>query len=547
MLLKISKNFLKNKIRNSVIFLSPLLLLAGISFFRGCHDLEDPKLQDYPLQSHKKKFRIQMTEKPKSLRPHDLRSSSGQYLYQQLACPLLKIKGSSLESSLATSCVWTSPQRILCHLSPDARWSDGSPLTAFDYEKAFQEYSKPSSQFFRSDLLLPLKKTQAISASQLLLILKKPYPEFLFFLANPLLSPFKKGLSCGPFMIHSQTDLQITLHPNPYWVRSSHSLILESLTIPESRDFPESATVSTFETNKKPLVTSKTLENIQLEFQIFSDDNLALKAFEQGNLDFLKRLPTSLIPLYEGKKPYQALDVLRMDAIFVNLNPQQHLLEKKLAPKLASCLDFKKWQSLYHAKKSPGCFGVLVGSNMESFCLESITSPQSCDPSEDSKTSVILYYSKAGGVDHHRAMEFLAHSWQSSLGVKVTIEPLENTFFQSQILQGRLGLYRRGLNLERPTCLASLEIFHSKHLQNHTGYQNTSLDRIVTTMSSLETKDPTYQKLCREGLTLLLKTGLMIPTGPIYFSFLIHPSWKGWTLNSLNHLDLSSLSFDNKN
>jgi oligopeptide transport system substrate-binding protein len=142
-------------------------------------------------------------------------------------------------------------------------------------------------------------------------------------------------------------------------------------------------------------------------------------------------------------------------------------------------------------------------------------------------------------------MQFVADQWKKNLRIEVSLEALENSYFQSQVQKSALGLYRRGFSLERPTCLAALEVFHSEHKQNHIGFQSPEFDHHIRQMKLLKIEDVEYHDHCRLAVEELLLKGYMIPTGPIYFSMLIRPNWKGWKLNSLNHLDLESLRFEN--
>jgi len=493
------------------LILSPLALTAGIYFF-----LNPPPEKSKTETSNT--FRIQIFDAPKSLRPHSIRSSSGQYLFHQISCPLLKVESKQrLRGFAAKECRFESASQVVCRLDKAKKWSDGQAITAQDFEHAFKSYIKPDSHFFRFDLLLPIKNASAIRSNNqiadklavkalddatLLFELEEPYPEFLYHLANPILTLYRENASCGNFWVQDTKASGLILKPNPH----DASLKLDP--------------------------------DLALEFLIYSDDNIALQAFAEGQVDFVKRVPTVLIPKFGNLRAYVTLNVLRMDAIFTNLKRDDI---KAIQPSLAQTINYAEWQNLYHAKSPPGCFGIPIGDNIETICLELDKDIKSNNLKNQ---KVTLSYPKSAGVEHDRAMQFIANQWESALQIEVKLQTLENTFFQSEVNKSRLGLYRRGFSLERPTCLSALEVFESQSLQNHIHFQNLEFDNLIQRMKTRSPQNLDYQITCREAARLLLQKGFLIPTGPIYFSFLINPKWRGWKLNSLNHLDLEALRFE---
>jgi len=509
--------------RNKLIFKIGLAVSLLI-FFSVIYLLKISNTKEV-LNTQELVFKIQIFEPPRGFKPHGIRSSSGQYLYQQLACPLLKLNSmNQLEPYLAKECKYIKPNQVTCVLFDNLAWSDGTPITAYDYELSLKDYISPSSSFFRQDLLYEIKNARkiqsgnahtstlgvkALDSKTLHFDLEEPNKEFLFILANPILSLYRENLSCGLYKIETSNDSSVVLSPRPFW----HLAKTQS---------------------SRP----------KLQFKVYREDNLGLKAYEAGQLDLLKRVPTALIPKLQPRPDYVTLNVLRMDAIFIH-HHYKNLLE--IAPLLQSGIDYSEWQKLYHAKYQPGCFGLpLIDGTITPICIKSTElNPNSKIASLHSNPEVTLFYSKSGGIDHDRAMQFIAQQWKINRGITTKLEPLENTYFQSQIKDGKLGLYRRGFSLERPTCLAALENFTSDHEQNHIHFQNKEFDELTYQMKTAYGNQDRYQQLCQKAARLLLDHGEMIPTGPIYFSFLINPRWKGWSFNSLNHLDLSRLHFEN--
>ncbi len=143
------------------------------------------------------------------------------------------------------------------HMTPDGLtytftlrpnyWSDGTFVTAFQYEAAWKEALSPLSTAPRSDLLYLLKNgaavkrgelpldalgVQAVDGETLRIELARPSPHFLELLAQPICAPLRHSQQKeptqfnGPFLVDAwKREDQITLKPNPYfWDRPSIAL-----------------------------------------------------------------------------------------------------------------------------------------------------------------------------------------------------------------------------------------------------------------------------------------------------------------------------------
>jgi len=141
-----------------------------------------------------------------------------------------------------------SPDRLLYTFTLRLnKWSDGTPVTAHQYENAWKEALSPTSDCARADLLYMIKNAQeakkgevpldtvgvkALDAQTLQVELAYPSPYLLELLARPICAPLvdpkKKEPSefNGPFLVDTwkREDL-LRLKPNPHFWNSSQVLL----------------------------------------------------------------------------------------------------------------------------------------------------------------------------------------------------------------------------------------------------------------------------------------------------------------------------------
>lgn len=184
-----------------------------------------------------------------SLHPHDLMVylrgiSIGKTLYEGLT--RIDEKGKAQLAGAQSVDVSPSGLTYTFKLRKN-HWSDGTPVTAFQYEAAWKEALSPQSACPRPDLLYMVKNSaevkkgalpldalgiKAIDSQTLLVELGRPSPHFLELLAQPLTAPLQnpsdrsiKAFN-GPFMLTEwKKNSLLRFKPNPhFWNKSKVSL-----------------------------------------------------------------------------------------------------------------------------------------------------------------------------------------------------------------------------------------------------------------------------------------------------------------------------------
>ena len=130
-------------------------------------------------------------------------------------------------------------------------------------------------------------------------------------------------------------------------------------------------------------------------------------------------------------------------------------------------------------------------------------------------------------------IEWLEHQWKKHLGLRINLQPLEQGVFLSRLKHNVPDVFRKGGALHRPTCLAGLELFKTAAPENYVQLQDLAFDKLLGRAVS--------PKLCSQAVRHLLNTGRVIPLGRIHYGMAHSNQFTGWSVNSLQQLDLTGL------
>jgi oligopeptide transport system substrate-binding protein len=518
-----------------MFMLSTLLPSKWIQFLIGLGLVLLVSFAFFPKKTEPKRpavFRFHLLGEPISLDPAQISGASGNYLFHNLYRSLFRYKkNGGLTPDGASHCQQQGDVRLICFLRPDMKWSDGSPVTAHQYLNAFRRLMNPELKTTQMELLLSLRNARRILSGHLKpqdlgvralddLTLQfefsEPDFEFEYRLASPSTAPLfseqfpplqqaNQLIVNGPYQITRwKSSGSIRLSPNPYYPN------------PDAR--PE------------------------VEILFVNDDTTALRLYETGFLNFLRRVPTSLLSKYRQRSDFFQLPLSRFD--YLGFGPDLKD-QPNLRRALTLALDYDSLKRLFSALGRPGC---------PSF-PENYRERSSCYPFDPDRAKEILQstriqseilsnarisFSTMGGDDIQKGMEWVQAQWSDNLNLQFAIEGKEQGVYMNELRVRPATVFRKGVTLDRPTCLAALEVFGSDSPENYLKYSNMKFDNILKIMRKTK-PSPKMRQLCQKGLDLLLSENIMIPLGEIHFSMLQDGKFIGWELNELNQLDLTNL------
>ncbi|MBK9322476.1 MAG: peptide ABC transporter substrate-binding protein [Bdellovibrionaceae bacterium] len=508
-------NFLSN--------LSRIFLPTKILFLFGTLVLS-------PLCLAEPVFRLHLASEPINLMPSQQKTSSASYLMHNLYRNLFTYDDDQgLIPDLGDSCKRENPLVLICKVKKNLKWSDGSPLVASDFLKAYQRILDSKESAPRADLLFKIKNALAIYKNQekmeslgisspspdtLRFEFAEADPDFEYNLASIQLAPIKNQL----FSAEKANELVVS---GPY--RISKWIQKEKIVLENNPHYKSG------NADRRPKV----------EFLFVAEDSVALQLYEKNELSFLRRLPTLYIPKFKNRPDFLWVPVIRFDYIGFGPELKKH---PKLREALALALNFPELKKIFSAEGMPGCVGVPLSFVLKELCYRHDLQKAKLALSQDKNTptNLKLMYSSLGGEDHRRAAEWLQSQWSKNLNIKVQVVMRENKVFLRDLQKETPSIFRKGVAPDRPTCLATLETFANWSSENYIQLNESDFQSILKKLSETTNLEQ-QKKICTLGLSYLMDQFYLIPTGPIHFAMLIRPEFQGWKLNSMNQLDLASL------
>lgn len=465
-------------------------------------------------QSETGSFRFHVPSEPRSLDPRFIQSTDANYFLNNISRGLYTFsQDKGLMPEGAKACRFQTQLKLVCDLAK-IKWSDGSRIVAADYVRAFQRLVGPESKNPAVELLKNVSSFRAQNESTLIFEFSKPDPEFLFKLTSSVLVPIKsenfpaledsaKAIVNGPYKVSK-------------WIRGRRVFLEPNRHYQGGR------------ADRPPV-----------EVLFVEDDQTALHLYEQGELNFLRRLPTTEIPKSKSRPDFFQVPMARFD--YIGFGPELRD-EPALREALSYALDFQELAKIYDALGIPGCPSLprefMQNEPCIRFDLERAKRALARVAPEKRAIRLQLMFSKLGGDDIKKGAEWLQGQWKKHLGLRVDLLPTEQGVFLASLREAPPSIFRKGVPIERPTCLAALETFAKGGAENFVKFDDPEYEKVLSKMD----KTTNSKALCSDGIEILLNQNRLIPLGRIHFTLLARPEFTGWKLNQMNQLDLSGLT-----
>jgi len=372
-------------------------------------------------------LRLAFNAQPTTLDPR----KSGDFISSTLICLIYEgltrcVPGGGVEPALAEKIEVSPNGRVYTFSLRKSYWSDGRPVTSFDFERSWKKIIDPSFSSLSAYLLFSIKNAEKYARGEagiedvgirapdettLQVELERPTPYFLSLTAFPLFLPAPAHLEeasgdvCnGPFRIEKyKSNSEILLVKNPGFWNGKETRLEEIL------------------------------------IQIIPDENTALQMFERGQIDWLGAplapLPPDAIESMRDKLQFIPMAASTILAFNTKEFPFQNL---KLRKALSLCLDRERIvseialagqipatrslpPSLFdsHMNLKP-LFAAPDRSKARALFEEAL---QEIAASASDFESLTLYYKSAQA--DKRLAQVLQREWEDAFGFTIKIEQLD--------------------------------------------------------------------------------------------------------------------------
>ena len=437
-----------------------------------------------------------------------------------------------------------SPDGLTCtfQLREGAKWSDGSKVTARDFEYAWKRAIDPKTgsawafQFYGIENAQKANEgkgavsevgVRAIDDVTLQVTLEKPQAYFLEMLAEPVFQPQKqsfveaagkgygtaaaKTLANGPFKLADwQPERSMRLEKNEhYWDRENVSLEQVNYLV-----------------NRKP----------ELEAILYKDGTIDRMPLDATNFDDWNGAPTfSVAP--------------RDIVTYLEFNQQgpKLLQNAKIRRALAYAVDGQALTDIVYQDGKFGALGLvpmgLTDSEGRDFRVEGgdlmrrdINTPLVAKQLWDEglkevglKNSPVLRLLNQDTVQQKKASEFMKQSWKTHLGLEVE---LENVPYKTKLERVHA---KRDYDIVLSTWagdfndpMSFLEMCTTGHSYNNSNYSREEYDTLIANAKKEGTNRDSRLRLLHDAEELLIED---MPVAPLYHyrdAYLTQPYVKGW-------------------
>jgi len=420
------------------------------------------------------------------------------------------------------------------HLRTDALWSNGEPVTAEDFVRAYERVTAPSSTAGFAFLLDPVRDYVAVGPSTLEIHLAEPAAHLPAVLSMPVAFPIPaSAIAAGSF-----SDPESFVGNGPYLL-DSHT-VGAATRLRRNPSFRDVSSVAVDVIVYLPIV----------------DPLAELNIYRSGELHITNTIPPGHLPTL-GETIPDALRIAPSLALYYlafDLT-EPPLDNPALRQALSMAIDRRQLVELIGRGEQPAYGVVPTGvANYDGAAFEWRDWPSEKRESRarelyrqagyDRSAPLTIHYTYDAGDIHEKVALAVVSMWRDILGVEVTLDKKEWQYFlETRERRSDWQVMRFAWFGDYDHASTFTNIFRSNDAQNLARFDNPEYDRLVATASQ-EAHSDKQAELLREAEALLLTEN---PVAPLYFfvsKHLVSPQVAGFEQNVLDRHPSRYLSLE---
>lgn len=520
------------------------LLLAML--VTGCFSKEESASQHFRMNFH---------SEPATLDPRLVRDIPTVTTAKLLFEGLMRLDETGTPIAAIASEVILSPdQKTYTFLLGDALWSNGAPVTAFDFEYSWKSILSPTFPAEYAHQLFIIKNAKAAKKGLLSVdaigVHAEGHKKLIVTLEHP--DPYFLELTCFPISFPVCSSV---VKENPSWACLQGDLFICNGPFQLVEWRQGSGLVAK---KNEAFWDSRAVKLQYVTFTMIEDEHTELNMYENNELDWAGS-PNSSIPP-------EALPALRSHP-----EKKEELLVKPIAGTF--CYKFNTRKAPFNSLKMRLAFSYaidrkslienvlqanqLVASSLLPPCMRSDTLA-SCERENSSACKlfeealkengwtretfppITLIFSKSE--KHQKVAQAIQQQWCDAFNIKIALQSYEWNTFLSHLAKGDFQVGGRGWisDLSDPKTLLEIYKFASEeHSNNNTGWENKKFAQLLD--EAEETMDVEKRfALLKQAEEILLAE---MPIAPLYHStacYLKKPYVKGVYFSKLCDLDFKN-------
>lgn len=435
-------------------------------------------------------------------------------------------------------------RRWIFHLRHNAKWSDGTKLTASDFVKSYQRQLSPTFGALYADMLYKLKNgeayhkgdlkdfsqvgVQALDEHTLEITLNGPMPYFPSVLMHFTWFPVPTHV----ILRHGELESRFNQWTRPGKMVGNGPFQLKDWRF---KDFIE------VERNPHYWDAPKVKLN-GIRFLVVPDIATEERLFRNGRLHITETLGLDRIPYYKENAP----EVLR-------INPYLGVYFYRINVTLPAFKDIRVRQALNLAldrdtlvnKTLNGAHAPAYGLTPPMAAPYKLPRPLTYDPEKAKQLLAEAGYPGGKGFpkfslhvndveSHILIAQVMQDMWKRTLGLEIGVRTESSSVFYDTQMRLDYEVSRAGWIADFIEPISFLDMWTTGNQNNNTGWSNPKYDQLIR--DSYAAADPAERgKIMEEAENLFMND---YPIIPIYWynrQVLVHPAVKGWNAKLLDN------------
>jgi oligopeptide transport system substrate-binding protein len=430
------------------------------------------------------------------------------------------------------------------HLRPNAKWSNGEPVTARDFLASWKRVLTPSLAADNASLLYIVQNAEAFNKGEL-----TDFTQVGFSSPDDrtvritLEHPASYFLSLLQHWVWWPVHIPTLEKSGPVYERGNRWARPETFVGNGPFTLKEWRTGQHIEVAKS--ATYWDVANVRLNgirFLPIEDLNAEERAFRSGQLHLTEALPVGKVDAYRTENP----GLLRIDPYLgtyyytINVN-RPFLNEPKVRRALALAVDrsgiaekiLRGGQTPAHAFTPPGTAGYTPVAHIPTDFAEARRLLAEAGYPEGKGAPILEILLNTS--DNHRIIaEAIQATWRKELGIEIRLLNMEGKSVLAARRAGDFQILRSSWIGDYSDPSTFLNVWTSSSGNNYSGWNNPAYDQLLFQAARTENTEARHA-LFQQAEALLVADAPFIPLYTYTHVFLKNPAVQGWYSNLLDH------------